>query len=208
MSDVTASHWGLHARPTQPTSEAIDDFQSGVGHWMLACFGPEVSADRLERADRFTEEALELAQTMPGFTAERAHALVDYVFGRPVGERNQEVGGVMVTLAALCNSFELDIATEAHRELARVWTKVEEIRAKRASKPVGSALPVATQADPREVEIERLREILFDWTEAKEDLRALECANDTTSKFDRALARYHNAEERARTVLASPERKA
>lgn len=118
-------------------------FQPEVAEWMLACFGPEIAADRLERADRFTEEALELAQTVPGFTAERAHALVDYVFGRDVGERGQEVGGVMVTLAALCNTFDISIRAEAERELARIWTKVDAIRAKQATKPVGSALPVA-----------------------------------------------------------------
>lgn len=116
-------------------------FQTEVNSWMLACFGEEIAADRLERADRFLEEALELAQTMPGFTIDRAHALVDYVFNRPVGERSQEVGGVMVTLAALCNSFEIDIAGSAHAELARVWTKIDAIRAKQAAKPTGSALP-------------------------------------------------------------------
>lgn len=119
----------------------IAAFQSGVGDWMLACFGEVIAADLLERADRFIEEALELAQTMPGFTAERAHALVDYVFSRPVGERHQEVGGVMVTLAALCNPVGLSINEEARRELARIWTKVEAIRAKQAAKPTGSALP-------------------------------------------------------------------
>ncbi|MEV5033646.1 hypothetical protein MRBLMC3_002883 [Sphingobium sp. LMC3-1-1.1] len=111
---------------------------------MLACFGAEIAGDLLERADRFTEEALELAQTMPGFNAERAHALVDYVFSRPVGARGQEVGGVMVTLAALCNPVGLDIVEEAERELARIWTKVEAIRAKQAAKPTGSALPIAS----------------------------------------------------------------
>ena len=119
------------------------DFQTGVHEWMMACFGAEIAGDLLERADRFTEEALELVQTMPGFTAERAHALVDYVFGRDVGERGQEVGGVMVTLAALCNPVELNIKDEAERELARIWTKVDAIRAKQAAKPTGSALPIA-----------------------------------------------------------------
>ena len=125
---------------------AMAGFQAEVGDWMLECFNPAIAADLLERADRFTEEALELAQTMPGFSAERAHALVDYVFSRPVGERGQEVGGVMVTLAALCNPVGLSIRDEAEREMARVWTKVEVIRAKQASKPVGSALPVAAIA--------------------------------------------------------------
>lgn len=122
-------------------------FQSAVAEWMLACFGKEIATDRLERGDRFIEEALELAQTVPGFSADRAHALVDYVFARPMGGRGQEVGGVMLTLAALCNSFGLRIDAEADAELARVWTKIEAIRAKQAAKPTGSALPCAPQED-------------------------------------------------------------
>lgn len=124
--------------------QAGEGFQAGVDKWMDACFGEAIKADQLERGDRFCEEALELCQTMPGFTADRAHALVDYVFSRDVGDRYQEVGGVMVTLAALCNTVGLSINEEATRELMRVWTKVDAIRAKQAAKPTGSALPVAT----------------------------------------------------------------
>lgn len=126
-----------------PRAEDGRPFQDRVNDWMLVCFGPEISEDRLERGDRFIEEALELAQTVPDFTAARAHALVSYVFGRDVGERHQEVGGVMVTLAALCNTFGVNITEAAERELARVWTKVDAIRAKQAVKPTGSALPIA-----------------------------------------------------------------
>lgn len=130
-------------RLTPRQDEVREGFQVEVGRWMLACFGEEIAADRIERADRFIEEALELAQTVPGFTVERARALVEYVFARPVGEMGQEVGGVGVTLAALCNTYAIDIAAEWERELARVWTKVDAIRAKQASKPVGFALPAA-----------------------------------------------------------------
>ena len=49
--------------------------------------------------------------------------------------------GVMVTLAAYCEAHEVDLHAAAERELARVWTKVDAIRAKQAAKPVGSALP-------------------------------------------------------------------
>jgi uncharacterized protein len=75
-------------------------------------------------------------------------ALVQYVFGRDVGEPRQEVGGVMVTLAAACNAIGIDMDAAATAELARVWTKVDAIRAKQAAKPVGSALPSATHAGP------------------------------------------------------------
>ena len=100
-----------------------------------------IAADRLERSDRFIEEALELVQAS-GYSRERAHQLVEYVFGRDQGDINQEVGGVMVTLAAHCLAHDVDMHAAAERELARVWTKVETIRAKQASKPKGSALPI------------------------------------------------------------------
>lgn len=124
------------------------DFQHRVDRWMGVCFGWTIKNDMLERADRFIEESLELAQTFPEFTADRAHALVDYVFSRPIGERKQEVGGVKVTLAALCNAAGLSSDDAGEAELARVWTKVDQIRAKQASKPTGSALPVALSDAP------------------------------------------------------------
>jgi hypothetical protein len=116
-------------------------FQERVQPWMTACFGSEISADRVERNDRFTEESLELGQAC-GMTRDRVLMLVDYVYGRPVGEPAQEVGGVMVTLAALCLAHGMDMHEAAEVELARIWTKVEAIRAKQQTKPRGSPLPV------------------------------------------------------------------
>jgi hypothetical protein len=116
------------------------EFQSRVQPWLLACFGAEIAADKVERNHRFLEEALELVQAT-GCTQSEAHQLVDYVFGRSVGEPAQEVGGVMVTLAALCLAHDLDMHADAETELARIWTKVEAIRAKQAAKPKHSPLP-------------------------------------------------------------------
>jgi len=123
-------------------AEELWPFQSRVQPWMLACFGPEIAADTVERNHRFLEEALELVQAC-GCTKDEAHQLVEYVYGRPVGEKAQEVGGVMVTLAALCLAQGLDMHAAAETELARIWTKVEQIRAKQAAKPKGSPLPEA-----------------------------------------------------------------
>ncbi|SIR42587.1 hypothetical protein SAMN05880566_112162 [Janthinobacterium sp. TND4EL3] len=120
----------------------IDSFQGRVQLWMMACFGAEISADGAERNHRFLEESLELVQAC-GYTASEAHQLVGYVYGRPVGERAQEVGGVMVTLAALCLAQGLDMQAAGETELARIWTKVEAIRAKQAAKPKHSPLPAA-----------------------------------------------------------------
>lgn len=125
------------------SEDAKATFQSRVQPWMMACFGAEISSDRLERNDRFIEEALELVQASH-YPKERALALVDYVYGRDQGEINQEVGGVMVTLAAHCLAHGVDMHEAAETELTRIWTKVEVIRAKQAAKPTGSALPIAT----------------------------------------------------------------
>ena len=121
-------------------------FQAGVAEWMQACFGPVISADKIERNHRFIEEALELVQAC-GCTQSEVHQLVDYVYGRPPGEINQEVGGVMVTLAALCLANGFDMASAGRTELARVWTKIEIIRAKQAAKPKHSPLPSPPPAD-------------------------------------------------------------
>lgn len=119
---------------------AAASFQSRVRPWLIACFGELIAGDREERNHRFLEEALELVQAR-GCTAAEAHQLVDYVYGRPVGIDYQEVGGVMTTLAALCLANHIDMHEAAEVELTRIWTKVDEIRAKQAAKPKRSPLP-------------------------------------------------------------------
>ncbi|MGE8449684.1 MAG: hypothetical protein ACN6OP_03465 [Pseudomonadales bacterium] len=140
----------IRAQPHAPQPPEQSAFQARVQPWMLACFGAEIAANSQERNYRFLEEALELVQAC-GATQSEAHQLVDYVYGRPVGERAQEVGGVMVTLAALCLAQGLDMHEAGETELARIWTKVEQIRAKRAAKPMSSPLPqhVGTVHDER-----------------------------------------------------------
>lgn len=117
------------------------NFQDDVKPWMDACFGAEISNDTVERNHRFLEESLELVQAC-GCTADDAHQLVDYVFDRPVGEKFQEVGGVMVTLAALCLAQQLDMHNAGYIELRRIWGKIQTIRAKQAAKPKHSPLPI------------------------------------------------------------------
>lgn len=120
--------------------QSLPPFQSRVQPWLLVCFGETIAADVIERNHRFLEEALELVQAC-GATADEAHQLVDYTFGRPVGDPVQEVGGVMITLAALCLARDMDMHAAGETELARIWTKVEAIRAKQAAKPQFGPLP-------------------------------------------------------------------
>lgn len=121
-------------------------FQYRVNDWMQACFGAEISADKAERNHRFLEESLELVQAC-GCTANEAHQLVDYVFGRKVGVAAQECGGVMVTLAALCTPNALGMNRCGEAELERVWGKIEEIRLKQARKPKHGPLAGTDNSD-------------------------------------------------------------
>ena len=117
----------------------LEDFQTAVSRWLVACFGVKIADDKIERNHRFLEEALELVQA-GGCTSSEAHQLVDYVFNRPIGELEQEVGGVMLTLAALCRAQGDYMDVCGQKELDRVWTKVDAIREKQATKPKHSPL--------------------------------------------------------------------
>lgn len=138
----TAYRAMLSASPKPQGDERA--FQERVRSWVVACFPALAHNDLLERQDRFIEEALELVQAL-GYSRDRAFALVDYVFDREAGSPPQEVGGVMMTLAALCSAARLDMAECGETELSRVCQPeiMGKIRAKQAAKPVGSALPVA-----------------------------------------------------------------
>ena len=111
-----------------------------VGEWTVACFGDEIAHDKVERIHRFVEEALELAQSV-GCDKETILQLVDYVYNRPIGEMEQEIGGVVVTLGALCFAYDIDMENLGQRELDRVWTKVDKIREKQRNKPKMGPLP-------------------------------------------------------------------
>ena len=109
-------------------------FQQRVLTWMTECFPIELCRDRQERNRRFLEEALELVQSL-GCSREQAHQLVDYTFDRPAGDPVQELGGVMVTIAALRSPNALDMDAAAEAELARIWSKIDVIRERQAAKP-------------------------------------------------------------------------
>jgi hypothetical protein len=114
--------------------------QLSVHEWIETCFGRQYAEDKIERNHRFVEEALEQVQAL-GCTREECHQLVDYVYDRPAGEPAQEMGGVLLTLAALANANNLDMNTCVNNELSRVWQNIDKIRAKQAAKPKHSPLP-------------------------------------------------------------------
>jgi hypothetical protein len=118
-------------------------FQERVHPWLRACFGEDFDQEHHAREARFIEEAIELFQAR-GRSFDELISVAKYVYSRPVGDPYQEVGGVMTTLAALCIVSKLDMHEAGETELARIWTKVDQIREKQARKPLHSPLPGAS----------------------------------------------------------------
>lgn len=114
-------------------------FQDKIKLWAQVAFGVKVAHDIIMRNHRFFEESAELVQSL-GCTKEECIQIVEYVYSRPLGKPKQEVGGVIVTLSALCsaNNFSLEVC--ANTELSRIWDNIEKIRVKQNNKPIFSAI--------------------------------------------------------------------
>jgi NTP pyrophosphatase (non-canonical NTP hydrolase) len=115
-------------------------FQDRVVTWYKACFGQAVLLDPVERRDRFFEEALELVQAA-GMSKADVHVLVDYVYGRPVGDVAKEAGQVLGTIAGLCTAHDIIMAEAGEQGLNHAWANIDKIRAKRATKPGYGPMP-------------------------------------------------------------------
>ena len=120
-----------------------DDRQQAVFKWAGDTFG-QAALEPKERILRFLEEAVELAQAEL-MTHAQARTVVDYVFGKPPGDPEKEVGGVGVTLLAYCaaRGFSADAAEE--REFDRVQTidpvRFRERQNKKAAAGIAAHVP-------------------------------------------------------------------
>ncbi len=94
-------------------------FQRRAWNWVIECFGRDLANDRAERNRRFLEEAVELAQSL-GCDKTTILQIVEYVYTRDTGIPEQEVGGVMVTFAALCEANNIEMAVAGRNELSRI----------------------------------------------------------------------------------------
>jgi hypothetical protein len=107
--------------------------QQQIGDWCVDAFGP-MAIDPGNRARRIVEEAIELAQA-EGVSGEDIVKIAEHVYGRPVGDPDQEVGGVAVTLLAYCAATGRSAESLERREVERILNKdVEHFRRRNAEK--------------------------------------------------------------------------
>lgn len=117
----------------------LTDFQQKVSDWLNRCFGHSEGSDLHRRRARFIEEAIELAQAV-GANRETIHAMVNRVYDRPLGEVQDEFGGVLISVSALASSLDLGLEELASSALSSVETRIEDIRKRNLLKPHADVL--------------------------------------------------------------------
>ena len=130
-------------RQVETTTPRSRSYQDRVYDWAVECFGLKDATDPEMRSHRFLEEALELGQAC-GCTQEAALRILEYVYSRPVGVIDQEVGGVQVSLGILCTAFYVNLEHCAELELLRIARNIDTIRARHQGKPNFSRSPEET----------------------------------------------------------------
>lgn len=133
LSTLSSLRWKIMRRLVDALFP-FSSYQQRAVNWGFTCFGDKIVLDKVERNQRFMEEAAELVQACD-MAEEEAIAAVRYAYARKRGEKVQEVGGVMNTLAILCFAHGIDMADAAEKEITRVWGKVDQIREKQKLKP-------------------------------------------------------------------------
>jgi hypothetical protein len=110
-------------------------WQQTIESWARRVLGDAAVQNRVERALRVAEEAVELAQCL-GVEAADLHRLVDYVYARHAGTPAQEIAGTLVTLYACAASVGVDAEEALRVELDRIHTpEIEEkVRRRQAEK--------------------------------------------------------------------------
>jgi len=113
---------------------SIKVLQTKIAQWYMKAFG-DVLYNRKERAVRLFEEVTELCQ-VEGISLEMLVKNLERTYLRPVGDAQQEVSGIGITLLAYLEASEIDFEEEVLKELKRIDNNefIVKVRAKRNSK--------------------------------------------------------------------------
>ena len=115
-----------------------DDRQRRVLAWACDAFGVEEATSVCQ-----LEEAIELAQAA-AVPRKTVHELMIYVYDRDPGELTQEVGGVSVTLLALCAALGVSADGVESDEVRRIMSKPPEYWAARNAKKNAAGFKATT----------------------------------------------------------------
>lgn len=139
-----------------PCAGEKEGWQREVLEWAVDKFG-EIARHPRERAMRFVEEAIELAQTQEVSAADMT-AIVTRIYSRPRGDVAKEIGQVGMTFEAMAENIGLQVAPLIAAEIKRVkLIPKEEWQRRHAAKVAVGAALAASPSPPRQgVEREKI----------------------------------------------------
>ena len=107
--------------------------------WAQRAFGVRDVETPAIRALRMVEEAIELCQALD-VPKDKVALTVETVYSRPVGQVEQEIGGVLLTMAVLTEVLGKNSDELLERELRRVLRKAPEHFARRKEEKIALGL--------------------------------------------------------------------
>ena len=108
-------------------------FQICAWDWLCLALGRAVARNKRQRALRFIEEAIELAQAL-GLGEHEIVAEARKVYSQPAHGIEREIGGVLVTLAVLCEAHTLNMERIGDDTLNDNHKRIDQIREKQRGK--------------------------------------------------------------------------
>ena len=135
--DIPLHPWQqAHRAPIALASSAysIGDFQCGIADWITSCWDKNRLFHKRESNLRFAEEAIELMQAV-GLSRDDVSSMQDYIYNRKKGDIDNEIGGVLVTLAGLATAHMINMEGVARDSLLSCWARSLHIRQKNETKP-------------------------------------------------------------------------
>jgi hypothetical protein len=100
-------------------SNPLSTFQCRTKDWSAWYFGDKSIASMNDLNSCFLESALRLVKAH-SCTREDISAMIDYVYSQPADKVNDCIGGVMVTLACLCNASDISMHDNGEVELSKL----------------------------------------------------------------------------------------
>ncbi len=96
--------------------------QTRVSEWCADAFGADHASNVEQRGLRLVEEAIEAAQAAK-CDPTTLHKLIDYIYAKPPGELQRELGGIGLCVLAMANAAGFSANAAEINEINRVLAK-------------------------------------------------------------------------------------
>lgn len=127
-SNMESGFYDTNYKDTLST-ETLEENQREIERWDNDTFGSRTGHAPIV-AVRVLEEAFELCQCYPEITPEIIDKVQSQVYNKTVGQKHQEVAGILVSLLNYCNHADINAQESLKNEITRIWKNQDKIREK------------------------------------------------------------------------------